>query len=274
MDSHSRTSRSIRVGLLGLAALAGGSGLSAQAPATVRDLLSGVLHRHPAESYFVIPVAGHVVGVNGDEFRTDVTIAAAASTRVAVAWMAQNADNSSRPLSFFDVGPRPAFFEDMIESSLHETGLGALVVAAIAADGTVDAAARISGFARIWTAASGCPGTSSLSVRAGRFGNAGSAYGFSAYGIRLDAAHRANLGIVNPNPAAMVVRGIVASAPFAISVPPLSMRQVPIPAPADPAVDGTIGVTFLAAPGGAFLAGYAVSVDQVSGDGWLVSLSE
>jgi len=274
VDSHTRTSSSTRVGLLGLAALAAGSVLSAQAPATVRDLVSEVLHKRPAANYFVIPVAGHVVGVNGNEFRTDVTISAAAPTRVAVAWMAQNADNSSRPLSFFDVGPRPAFLEDMVEISLHETGLGALVVAAVAPDGTVDTAARITGFARIWTAASGCSGTSSLAVRSGRFGNGGSAYGFSAYGIRLDEGHRANLGIVNPNPVPIVVQGFVSSPQFAISVPPFSMRQVPIPAPADTSADGTIDVSFVSASGGAFFAGYAVSVDQVSGDGWLVSLSE
>jgi len=52
------------------------------------------------------------------------------------------------------------------------------------------------------------------------------------------------------------------------------MRQVPIPAPADTSADGTIDVSFVSASGGAFFAGYAVSVDQVSGDGWLVSLSE
>jgi hypothetical protein len=269
-----RTLRALRIGILGLAALAACAVLSAQAPVTVRDLLSGVLHKRSAENYFVIPVAGHVVGVHGDEFRTDVTISSAAPTRIAVAWMAQDADNSARPLSFFDIGPRPAFFENMVEASLHVTGLGALVVAAIRPDGSFDQAARISGFARVWTAAAGCSGTSSVAIRPGQFGNGGSAYGVSAYGIRLDAGHRANLGLVNPNPVTIAVHGYISSEEFEVSVPPFSMRQVPIAAPAVPSPDGSISVTYLSASGGAFFAGYAVSVDQVSGDGWLVSLSE
>ena len=270
MNSRRRTSDAIRIGILGMAALAAGSALSAQAPATVRDLLSGVLHKPPAENFFVIPVAGHVVGVNGGEFRTDVTISSAAATRVAVAWIAQDVDNSDRPLSFFDHGPEPAFFENMVESSLHETGLGALVVAAIAPDGTVDAAARISGFARIWTASAGCPGTSSLSVRQGRF-EAVTRSAF-AYGLRLDAGHRANLGLVNPNPVPISFTVFVGGSTFDLSIPPFSMRQVPVTDVSAASADGSLVLGVAPAP--ITFAGYAVSVDQVSGDGWLVSLSE
>jgi len=268
VNSNGRTLRAIRTGFFGLAALAAGSVLSAQAPATVRDLLSDVLHKPPAENIFVIPVAGHVVGVNGNEFRTDVTISSAAATRVAVAWIAQDADNSARPLSFFDIGPGPAFFENMVESSLHETGLGALVVAALAPDGTVDADARISGSARIWTEAPGCPGTSSLAGRPGRFG-IGYAIG---YGLKLGTGHRINLGFINPNPVAISIH-VFAGGELDIAVPPFSMRQVPVPEPDASSPDGSVFVGSYSAVGNDF-AGYAVSVDQVSGDGWLVNLSE
>ena len=269
MNSNGRTLRAIRTGFFGLAALAAGSVLSAQAPATVRDLLSDVLHKPPAENIFVIPVAGHVVGVNGNEFRTDVTISSAAATRVAVAWIAQDADNSARPLSFFDIGPGPAFFENMVEVSLHETGLGALVVAALAPDGTVDAAARISGSARIWTEAAGCPGTSSLAVRPGRFGT-GYAIG---YGLKLGTGHRINLGFINPNPVAISIHVFAGAAELDIAVSPFSMRQVPVPEPDPLSLEASAFVGSYSVVGNDF-AGYAVSVDQVSGDGWLVSLSE
>ena len=270
MNSHGRTLRAIRTGILGLSALAAGSVLSAQAPATVRDLLSDVLHKPPAENFFVIPVAGHVVGVNGNEFRTDVTISASATTRVAVAWIAEDADNASRPLSFLDIGPGPAFFENIVESSLHETGLGALVVAALAPDGTVDPAARIAGFARIWTAAAGCPGTSSIALRSGRFGNDN--HSTFAYGLRLDAGHRANFGVVNPSSVAMSITVFSGISMYDLSVPPFSMRQVSIDGASGTAPDGSLFLGLAPTPNR--FAAYAVSVDEVSGDGWLVNLSE
>jgi hypothetical protein len=36
----------------------------------------------------------------------------------------------------------------------------------------------------------------------------------SAYGIRLDAGHRANLGLVNPNPVTIAVHGYISSEEF------------------------------------------------------------
>ncbi len=98
MNSRLRSRRSVRAWLFGLGVCGVGAAVSGQSIATVGELLSRIrVQAAASENYFVIPVAGHVEGANGTEFRTDVTILAAGpeSRRVAVAWLAQGIDNSA-----------------------------------------------------------------------------------------------------------------------------------------------------------------------------------
>lgn len=252
-------------GILGVLVFAGGSTMSAQSIATVGELLAGVLDEPAGLHYLVIPVAGHVDGANETEFRTDITILTTGLRRVAVAWLAQGVDSSSQPVDFVEVGSHPAFFADMVARTLQKTGLGALVFAVVAPDGSLDSSARIAGYARVWTPVPGCSGTSSLAVEPTRFERE---FSTVATGLRLDAGHRGTIGVVNPGTETRSFEVHSGGAdPLEISVPPASMIQIPMPQ-----VDaGPLAVYFL---GEHWKAAYATSVDQASGDGWFVSLSK
>ena len=258
--------------------LATGGALSARPVATVGEMLAELLGQPAGRSnYFVIPVAGHVVGAQGTEFRSDVTIGAAVRQRVAVAWLAQGVDSTAEGLDFLEVGPDPSFFSDMIAGTLGKTGLGALVVAAITADGALDPSGTLRGFARVWTPIPGCSGTSSFSMPGGMFVSPDFYNGLK--GLLLDAGHRGTIGVVNPG--AYPVTGIVhVFAPdytplgeIEVPVPGRSMRQVPIPATNVGLVSFWIELkeihVFVGVPKA--FAAYATSIDQVSGDAMLLS---
>ena len=257
----------LRVGTFALVILGCTATLPAQSVATVGELLAAVVGQSAdLQNYFVIPVAGHVEGANETEFRTDVTILAAGSgsQKVAVAWLAQGLDNSGRPLEFLRVGPGPVFVPDMVVRTLGQSGLGALVIAAVTSEGALDRSARLRGFARIWTPAPGCSGTSSLALEPGRFREGL----LAATGLLLDPGHRGNLGLVNPNTSARTFLVYPMYPTVEISVPPASMRQVPIPYANESGAPVEVHVQI---DGGGVFAGYASSVDQFSGDGWLVN---
>lgn len=262
MKSFGRFAR-FRVGIFGLGILGGAGALTAQPVSTVGELLSHILPNTGNPNYFVIPVAGHVDGFNGTEFRTDVTILAAGGTsaRIAVAWLAEGVDNTAQPLDFFEQGSTAVFYPDMVASPLGKTGLGALVVAAIGPDGSIDASARLSGFARIWSQAPGCTGTASIAVP----GSAFSGFVRAATGLLLDSGHRGTIGIVNPYAQSKTYIATYSYPLTEISVPPASMLQVPNPGASEVLVYPKDSATF---------AGYATSVDQLSGDGWYVSFNK
>lgn len=264
---QSRVWALLRVGFVGLGIFGFVGTLAAQSVATVGELLAGVLGQSAdLPNYFVIPVAGHVEGANETEFRTDVTILASgpASRRVAVAWLAQGLDNSARPLEFLRVGPGPVFVADLVASALGQSGLGALVVAAVTPEGTLDRSARLRGFARIWTPVPGCSGTSSLALEPGRF----RPFFDPAIGLMVDAGHRGNFGVVNPN---STPRAFTVYAPSLaeITLPPASMQQFPI-SPSAAESGEPVSVYIFVSDGGVF-AGYATSVDQLSGDASLIN---
>jgi hypothetical protein len=268
MKSSIRRVALIRAWIFGLGVFGVGAALPAQSVATVGELLAGVRVQPPGlQNYFVIPVAGHVQGVHDTEFRTDLTIFAGgpAPQRVAVAWLAQGVDSSAQPLDFFELGPAPAFFADMVASRLEKSGLGALVVAVVTPNGSLDSTARLTGFARVWTPVPGCSGTSSFAVEATRFTTNLN----SATGLLLDSGHRVTVGVINPNAGARTFTGYFSDPTTEITVPPASMRQVRVPAAA---YDRPISV-FVGVDGGGMFAGYATSVDELSGDGWLVSFN-
>ena len=113
----------LRISMFAFVILGCTATLPAQSVATVGELLAGVLGQSAdLPNYFVIPVAGHVEGAHETEFRTDVTIFAAGSVpqKVAVAWLAQDLDNSARPLDIFQVGPGPVFVADLVASALGQ----------------------------------------------------------------------------------------------------------------------------------------------------------
>ena len=138
------------------------------------------------------------------------------------------------------------------------------LLAAVTPEESLDRSARLHGFARVWTPVPGCSGTSSLAIEPGRFRS--SFHG--ATGLRVDAGHRGNFGLVNPNSRPRTFKVSPNSPPVEVSVPPASMRQWPIPTANE---SGAPVEIFVGIDGGGVFAGYATSVDQFSGDGWLVN---
>ena len=228
MSSPAQKASPLRTLILGIGAFWVVTILAAQPVTTVGELLARVVERNYNVHYFVIPVAGHVDGAGSTEFRSDVTILSLAATpqRVAVAWLAQGTDSSAQPLHVFSVGPTPAFFADMVATTLGQTGLGALVIMGVEPDGSPDLTARLTGFARVWTPVPGCAGTSSLAVEPTRFEQD---FATVATGLRLDAGHRGTIGVVNPGTETRTFEVYSGGGPFEISVPPASMIQIPMP---------------------------------------------
>ena len=260
-------SRIFEFGMFVIAAAA--SAQPIQTVGAMLDQLASQVSR--SRSYVVIPVAGHVTGAGGTEFRSDVTVVASVPQRVAVAWLAQGVDNSAEPLDFFEVGPDPAFFPDMIAATLGKSGLGALVVVGVTAEGAFDPNARLRAFARVWTPVPGCSGTSSLSMTGSSF--VPPSYYSYLTGLILDAGHRGTVGVVNPEPLPIRAIAHIFRPDYSlvdeveIVVPGRSMKQVPMPA----ADAGPVAVWIEVHDFHRFAA-YATSVDQASGDAWLLSV--
>ena len=91
----------------------------------------------------------------------------------------------------------------------------------------------------------------------------------SSIGLRQDLGFRTNVGIVNLDTKSQTFSielvGERKSSTLALTVEPLSMRQVPIPEGDYAAVMAV----FRAGGAGFFWSAYGTSVDNVTGDGWV-----
>jgi hypothetical protein len=88
-----------------------------------------------------------------------------------------------------------------------------------------------------------------------------------ALGNRHDSQFRTNVGIVNLDTASHTwtvgVNGLLGSKTFAVTVPAVSMQQVPLPA----GTYGNLVLSFQASVSG-YWSAYGASVDNTSGDSW------
>lgn len=224
---------------------------------------------------FVIPAAGFVHGMGGTSFRSDVTLISrsASSQQVIVAWLSAGTDGTSAP-SFRMTLPAgrgthatTVTVNDFVDK-LGFSGLGALLVIAVDAEGILDEDASIDAFARIWTAGKNQQGSVSESLPAIPVQSSTVQSDRLAIGLRHEAGFRLNLGIVNldsqPQTFAFDLIGERERTTEQVTVAPLSILQVPV----QQGDHGAVAARFRPATTNFLWAGYGSSVDNTSGDAW------
>jgi hypothetical protein len=225
MKARFRARTSLRVGILEISILVASSALTAEPIATVGDLLIA-MRDAPGDSTLLVPVAGHVTGSRGEDFRSDLTLWASdgAQHTIVIGWVARDRDNRAVALDRLVIGPGPSSFPDFVVRTLGRTGLGAIAVAAVDESGAIDRTTRIFGASRV-TSPGGCGANASIAVPAARVLPAGG--NVDAFPLEPDA--RATLGIVNAESAARTWNVYAGFSGLAtIDVPPFSMVQVPL----------------------------------------------
>lgn len=233
----------------------------------------------------MIPIAGHVAGANGTEFQTDLTISNTnVDALVEVYWLPQNRSGSmTTPVAILPVPAASVVtYEDFVVRTIHQTGLGTIILRGLDNARQRSEFVRIDAYARIWTPAQCGSGTMSQGVQASTL------YGpkvddFSpitglVYGLRQDADFRTNIGIINMSSERTVtfrvdIRGTKQQQQMQLVVPPASMVHEALPPGDFGAV--TLGIHVLGQnppPPDAFSGppwtAFGSSVDNHSGDAW------
>lgn len=228
----------------------------------------------------LIPAAGSTPGANGTFFRSDITVVNLASSPQAVKidWLAEGQGLRASKTITIPAGIAIRS-EDFVREYLGLSGLGALVITAVSVDGTSDSSGSLWINSRIWTPMPGSNGGTSsqslpaiplVSVRttAARFVGVG--------GPDQSGGFRVNVGIVNLDPLLPQTFSILVQSigpqpePIIATVPPMSMRQVPIGnggsnmGPTDVSV---LNVTDTGRISSSWMA-YASTIDNVTGDAW------
>jgi len=217
--------------------------------------------------------AGSVQGANGTFFHSDITVLnyRGVGQNVAFTWMP--AGQSAGAPTFINIaGNSGIISEDFVASFLSKSGLGALLITGVDANGLMDPNAQLYAAERVWTPQPGTTGTTSQTFPAIATSEINMTGG-TILGQRQDARYRTNVGIVNldntqrqfniiqstDDPANPTVTSLV-------TVPANSMTQVPLPAGSVAALQ--IFVQPLVAINPNLWMAYGSSVDNVTGDSW------
>lgn len=228
--------------------------------------------RHPAPQ-ILLAGAGSVQGANGTFFHSDMTVLnyRAQSQRVAFTWMP--AGQTADVPVIIQIGADSGIVsEDFVASILQKSGLGALLITGVDANGLFDPNAALYATERVWTPQPGTTGTTSQSFPAIATADI-NLTGGSILGQRQDNRYRTNVGIVNldvqqrqfnivestDDPNNPTVTSLV-------TVPARSMTQVPLPF----AIVNALQIFIQPLPGvnqNMWMA-YGSSVDNVTGDSW------
>jgi hypothetical protein len=269
-----------------LAVLLAAVSLSQEQSAIHQHLADHAIIQERSTNWLLIPAAGSLQGAAGTFFRSDVMISNHRSTPqvVDLSFCAQNVSCSTSGFQLMQItvpGNSQVFYADIVRQLGKQGSLGTLDIRARTSmsDGTLDAAAKIDAFSRIWTLeaySSGTPlegGTTSQSFPSVKIDAVhGSARAY-ILGLQQDLKYRTNIGIYNDDPTSahtFTVRLLSAdgqTTSFTITVQPWSMNQVPVPVGISGNVmavitpDSSIGIANWAA--------YGSSTDNITGDGWV-----
>jgi hypothetical protein len=221
----------------------------------------------------VIPVAGDAAGANGTHFRSDMTVVNLRDVdqTVQFRWIPQGGGTGA--LITLVLGARGGIVsEDFVQNILHQTGIGAIVITGVTAQGGPDAAARLHATARIWIPTpNGSGGTMSQTFPAMMVTSGQTSRVKWIFGVRRDERYRLNVGIANPSTSSLTFR-ITAVGPTGaveqtdLAVPAGSMQQIALPGIGN--VAQIVVQNLSAIEPAATWYGWASSVDNISGDAW------
>ena len=225
----------------------------------------------------VIPVAGAIAGNNGTFFRSDINVInfRNADQRVALHWLPQGGTGDDVPERTIAVGARSGFSsEDFVTYILNTSGLGAIEIVAVDANGAPDPNGQLHATSRIWTPRpDGAGGTLSQTFPALIIQNSAVQTKW-IFGVRRDLdRYRLNAGVMNNASIAQRYRITTigsqtgAGETTEIDVPARSIQQINLPGTSN----GTFQVIVqnISTNGlGTSWQAWASSVDNITGDAW------
>ena len=260
-------------------------------PATIADMVAGSETVRPLsitsgfgpDYQVLLQVVINAPGLNGTFFKTDGFFAnfRNINQEVLVGFITQGVSAAGQPALRAEIGPLAIIHAtDLLgpESLLSRTGVFALLITAVLpGTNTVDTSAQLLALFRIWTPQPGSAGTTSFGAWGPPSDNIHGLNGAITLGLRQNAAFRTNVGLVNLDPVntrTWTVTILTGGTPtsFPVTLPPLSMQLVAVPATISPSQNGYLSVTYVPSniPGTDFRWGaFGVSADNVTGDSWL-----
>lgn len=226
-------------------------------------------------SQLLIPAAGAVSGANGTFFRSDINVVnymADTDQRVRFSWLPEAQTGVGiAPVEIVIAKATGISSEDFVTTILNQSGLGSILVTAIAPDGQFDSSGKLHAPARIWSNQPGLSsGTVSQTFPVMSINDVSSPVPLQILGQRRDDRYRTNAGIVNLNPSEQSFRiSVLADTRTEVQtvvVPGLSMQQVALSGP--PANSLQIAIANVSAVPSASWVAYGSSVDNATGDSW------
>jgi hypothetical protein len=254
----------------------------ADAPATISELIdrihpdvrSAVIAVDWTTDSFIIPVAGNAAGNGGTYFRSDVVFNndRLQEQRIAVGWFAQGQNNCAAPLQYFTLSANSVTFaDDFVGKTLGKSGLGAVLVVSVTANGLLDDDAEIDGYSRIWTPQPGSAGTVSQNFAAIDVNDSIGSVPATLMGLKQSTQFRTNVGIVNMDNTAghtWTFTSIFNGRTTSLTVPPCSMILTSATA-GSASSSGNLAFTVKSNGFGFYWSGFGSSTDNVTGDGWV-----
>lgn len=224
----------------------------------------------------LIPVAGAIAGNNGTFFRSDINVInfRNAEQRIQLHWLPQGGSGDDVPEREINVGARSGFSsEDFVTNILNQSGLGAIEIIAVTANGTPDLNGELHATSRIWTPQpSVTEGTMSQTFPALLVPNVANQTKW-IFGVRRDSRYRLNAGVTNTATIAQRFRITTigsqtgAGESTEVDVPARGVQQVNLSG----AANGTFQVIVqnISTNGtGTSWQAWASSVDNATGDAW------
>jgi len=222
----------------------------------------------------LIPAAGAVVGNGGTFFRSDITIInyRSADQRVSLQWLPQDASGNGIPPVIITIGGATGIAsEDFVTNVMQKSGLGAILVTGITANGTPDSGAQLVATSRIWTTLPNGVGTTSQSLPSMAVPDIVST-NLAIQGARRDTRFRTNAGIVNLSPELQTFQIAVFSSAGtevrSVDIAAMSMALVPITGAASLTPLQIQVQNLSSTPRTTTFVAFASSVDNTTGDAW------
>ena len=220
----------------------------------------------------LVPAAGSVQGANGTYFHSDMTLLNYTNRvqSVRLTWLPNPPATAAQftPM-VITVQPMSGIQSDDFVAEVMgiRSGLGAILITGVAANGMLDASARLYVTNRIWTPQPGSQGTVSQSFNTiGTIGYA-SASSETVVGLKRNDAFRSNAGIVNFSGASQRFHFTTGDLQGDVTIPAMSSFQFPVPGASSPYQLVITNTTDPSIQTNRWIC-YASSVDNYTGDSW------